>query len=167
MRELMHALGIDWKLLFAQILNFGILALVLTKFLYRPLFQTLDARRQKAEDIENAAKEAAEAQRQGEERRRQAEREARIQADSILKEAKASAETIYAETLKRAESDVAALRTRTRKELEAERQRVLREVQEELAGVALFAAEKVLERSVKSEDTERFVKEALSQMKDD
>ena len=45
--ELLTKLGVDWKLLIAQIVNFTILVSVLTYFVYRPLLDLLDARRER------------------------------------------------------------------------------------------------------------------------
>src|SRR3989344_8250900 len=62
--ELLTKLGIDWKLLLAQIVNFTLLVGVLTYFVYRPLLNLLDQRREKirkamedAKHIENQKKE--------------------------------------------------------------------------------------------------------------
>jgi F-type H+-transporting ATPase subunit b len=44
MEEIAHSLGIEWKLLIAQIINFGILAFVLFKLVYKPLLRVLDDR---------------------------------------------------------------------------------------------------------------------------
>ena len=45
----MEALGIDLKLLIAQVVNFGILLFVLSKFLYKPVVTMLEERQKKAE----------------------------------------------------------------------------------------------------------------------
>ena len=55
--ELLSKLGIDWKLLLAQVVNFGILLGVLTVFVYRPLLDLLDARRERiAKAMEDAGR---------------------------------------------------------------------------------------------------------------
>jgi F-type H+-transporting ATPase subunit b len=49
MSELFHQLGIDWKLLFSQGVNFIILLAVLTFFLFKPLLKIIEERRKKIE----------------------------------------------------------------------------------------------------------------------
>lgn len=49
MSELVSQLGIDWKLLLAQGVNFVILLFVLTKFVYKPLMKMVEERRKKIE----------------------------------------------------------------------------------------------------------------------
>ncbi len=53
----MEALGLDIKLLVAQIVNFGILFFVLKKILYKPIIKLLDDRKQKIEEsLQNSKK---------------------------------------------------------------------------------------------------------------
>lgn len=44
--EILHKFGIDWVLLVAQFINFGIIFFVLKKFLYKPVMDMLKARRE-------------------------------------------------------------------------------------------------------------------------
>lgn len=46
----MEALGIDFKLILAQIFNFVVLLVILKKFLYKPLLKMLDERKKKIEE---------------------------------------------------------------------------------------------------------------------
>lgn len=53
--ELLNALGIDWKILLAQFVNFAVLVFVLWKFAYKPIFKFLEDRKNKIEEgIKNA-----------------------------------------------------------------------------------------------------------------
>ncbi|HLX94712.1 MAG TPA: F0F1 ATP synthase subunit B [Verrucomicrobiae bacterium] len=53
----MDALGIQWKILFAQTISFSIVLFFLWRFAYRPIFAMLEARREKiAEGLANAEK---------------------------------------------------------------------------------------------------------------
>src|SRR3989344_4681980 len=56
MSELIANLGLDWKLLLAQMFNFGILAFVLTKLVYKPLLKALKERQKIAKANEEAEK---------------------------------------------------------------------------------------------------------------
>ena len=46
MEELVRHFGIDWKLLLAQVVNFGVLLFILWKFAYRPILGVLKERRE-------------------------------------------------------------------------------------------------------------------------
>lgn len=55
MEDFIHTLGIDWKLLISQIINFAILLVLLRVFVYKPVILMLRRRREKiAEGIERA-----------------------------------------------------------------------------------------------------------------
>src|SRR3989344_5006233 len=58
MQELLHQLGIDWKLLLSQAVNFGLLLIVLRVFLYKPLMKLLSDRKMKIEEGITKANEA-------------------------------------------------------------------------------------------------------------
>ena len=55
--EALHNLGIDFKVIIAQIINFGILVFTLVHFLYRPILKALDDRKKKISDSLDKAKE--------------------------------------------------------------------------------------------------------------
>jgi F0F1-type ATP synthase membrane subunit b/b' len=51
----MSKLGIDWRMLIAQLISFSIVFFVLWKLAYKPIFNMLEIRRQKiAESLANA-----------------------------------------------------------------------------------------------------------------
>lgn len=58
MSELIHQLGIDWRLFLAQAINFVLVFLVLKKFIYKPALRILEERRKKIEDGLLKSKEA-------------------------------------------------------------------------------------------------------------
>lgn len=58
MADLFAQLGIDWRLLLAQGVNFFVLLAVLTAFVYRPLLRLLDERRRRIEFGLRGAEEA-------------------------------------------------------------------------------------------------------------
>lgn len=59
MADLFHQLGVDWKLLISQAVNFAILLFVLTRFVYRPLLKIMKERRDVIERGLRGAEEAA------------------------------------------------------------------------------------------------------------
>ena len=57
----MSELGIDWKMLIAQLISFSIVFFVLWRYAYKPIFVMLQVRREKiAEGLANAEKIKAE-----------------------------------------------------------------------------------------------------------
>lgn len=144
MHQLFATFGINWKLLLAQAVNFGILLGILWYFLYQPVMQMLDTRRKRiAEGVEKAK--AAdlrldEAKAEGERMVGEAAREA----EGLVATARTRAEERGSEILQAAEERAAAtLRDATARADEARRQ-ALKASEKEIARAAVLAAEKIL-----------------------
>lgn len=93
MSNFFSALGIDWQLLLTQLLNFSILLMVLTFFVYKPLIKIIKARNAKIQEGLDKTAEAdmrlKEIDRLAKEKMKQAEKEAMtmMQAAEIKAEA--------------------------------------------------------------------------------
>lgn len=162
MTELIHQLGIDWKLLLAQVVNFLILLFLLKKFLYRPIIELLTKRRKAIEEsqanVERIARELS-----GIEAQKTAEIEkARKEADAIMQEAKKHATARQAEMLKEAEARIEKLLAEAKKRTEEERLKMMDEIRDEVSDLVFLATEKVLRERLPKEAHERFVQEALA-----
>ncbi len=165
MAELIEKLGIDWRLLIAQIVNFSILAFILTKLLYRPLLKMLDERRASARATVEGAEELANAKRELSAETETERLRARKEADGILAEARKRADILRAEAVAQLEQELIALKNKTAAELENERARAMGQIKNDIAALALSAAEKVLEREVKDKDSMRLAQEAVEIMR--
>lgn len=144
MEQLIHAFGIDGKLIIIQIINFAVLAGLLTYFLYTPLLRILNEREEKIKEGIADAEDAARAKAQALDEKQALLTEAQAQAQAIdaraqafgkEKEAEivAIAQTKAQEVIKDAEVKSTLLKEQARKESEAE-----------IAKMAILAAEKVL-----------------------
>ncbi len=144
MQDLFAAFGIDWHLLIAQAVNFAIVLVALVYFLYKPVMNTLEKRREViAKGVEDA--------RSAEEKLGRADGEATAKvavadakADEILKAARAEAGSERSKML----SDAEVRATQIGKDAEARaaeaHERAKRESEKEIARLAILAAEKVL-----------------------
>ena len=112
----MDALGIEWSLLIAQLVNFALLIVLLRMFLYQPILNMLAARKERivqsmkdAERVSAAAREAEadkgkvldEARREGQEIRAQATRDA----EKIAQDVRSRAEQEATEIRMKAQAD--------------------------------------------------------------
>ena len=144
----MAQLGINGPFLVAQIINFIILFLILRRFLFPPLLNMLDARKQRiAEGLAAAdvARKEAEAERAQLMAQIQAERSA---AQQRIAEAAAQAERVKVDILAQAQREAEEIKTRALQEGEAEKQRILSEAQKQIAELALLATERVVRHGI-------------------
>ncbi len=147
MESLLDAFGIDWKLLAAQLVNFGVLFVALTWLLYKPVMKTLDERRMKiaqgVEDAERAAISAANADAEAAKVVQGAEQEA----DGIVGSARELANAEKARITKEAEARAAQIASDAQVRAAETAARAMRESEREVARLAVLAAEKVLRES--------------------
>lgn len=144
MEQMIEAFGIDTRLIFVQILNFGLLVLVLTYLLYKPILNILNERQAKILKGINDAKEAEMIRRQVEEERNRIIGEANKEAGIIVlrakDHAKEKAERIIDEAGIQAEKMLSEALTHG-DELKA---KALREAEAEISKLAILMAEKIL-----------------------
>lgn len=144
MSELINAFGLDLELLVVQIVNFGVVLLVLWYFLYRPLLNVIEKRERKmsqgVKDAEKAKKKLDDA----EEQEKQVLARANKEAEEVIAEGRQYAE-------KEKETILREARQSGQKELEHARQRAqeqkdefLKESREEVAKMAVLSAERIL-----------------------
>jgi F-type H+-transporting ATPase subunit b len=144
MQALLDAFGISGSLLIAQAVNFGIVLVALTYFLYKPVLKVLDARQKKVAqgviDAERAAEKLAGADAEASTIVSGAETEA----EGIVKSAREAAAVEKTRLIKDAEARAAALEADADARAMETAAKILRDSEKEVARIAVLAAEKVL-----------------------
>lgn len=144
MDQLFEAFGIDWKLLIAQAVNFGILFVALWLLLYRPVLKVLDERAKKiaqgVEDAERATEKLAGADKEA----AAVVAKADTEASNILAAARDAAGTERARLVKDAEARAVAIETEAEARAKEASAKALRESEQEIARLAVLAAEKAM-----------------------
>lgn len=147
MEQLFDTFGIDWKLLVAQAVNFGILLVVLRYVLYKPIMKTLDERRAKIEqgvkDAEEASVKLAEADTEAGARIAAADTEA----EALVANARDAASSEKSRIVKEAEERAMRLTADAEARAEESKAKALRESEQEIARLAILAAEKAMRKS--------------------
>jgi len=159
----MEALGIDLKLFIAQIINFVILFLVLSKFLYKPIVKMLSDREQKIckglKDSENAEKCLGQAKADSDKIKNDAYKEA----DKIISESKKEADEKATSIVKKANDQADKILKNANDEASLAKERALKEAKKELSNVVVMALDKIvgqdLDNSTKEKLTEKAIKE--------
>lgn len=140
--ELFGKLGIEWKLLLAQGLNFILLLIILRKFLYKPILKMLDERKARAESLQIESSKMEERRKQFENWTNDQVNEARRKSEMILLEA---------------EKFAGKLKSRKLDEMSVEKQRAMLDGQKQL-GRERNALERELRESIAGETAERMQK---------
>jgi F-type H+-transporting ATPase subunit b len=150
--------------LLVQVVNFLILLAVLYRFAYKPLVATLEARstaiKQQLAEAQ-AAREAAQRQlAEFEQRLAEAQAEAREVRERALREAAEARERLTGE----ARQEAVRLLAEARREIDQSVRRAREELRAEVGGLAVEIAERLIQRSLRGEDHQRLVQEALARL---
>lgn len=123
--EILSSLGIEWQQLLAQAVNFGVIASLLTFFLYRPVLRLLDERRDRV-------------------------RTAMEQADRMSVQAK-EFEVVRQEKLKAIDHEAAELHARMKQDVESTRQNLLATADREAKAIVARAERERIEAESRME----------------
>jgi len=160
--DVLETLGIEPWTFFLHTINFVVLILLLSRFLYRPVVGMLDERTRRIEqslaEAERARAEVAQADREREEllaATRRELQEMRTQAEQL-------AERIESEARTSAQQEAQRIIERARQEADAERQQAMIELRREVATLAVQAAERVIRQNLDTPAQRRLVEEFLA-----
>ncbi len=159
--EILEKLGIDWKLLLAQAVNFLILLWVLRRYAYKPILKALEARTKK---IEQGLKDAETSQSKLQsviEEEKKILVAAREEARNILVEAEASAKKRDTLMLEETKEKIDRMIVETDKHLGEKQAKLLREAKEELAETVMLATKKILGEKVDASLDGELIKKSL------
>lgn len=140
----MEALGINLGLLIVQIIAFTIVFLTLNAWVYQPMLNMMESRKQKiAQGLEDA-RVAAEARANAEKEAEKIRAEAQTEAAQIVREATERATTAGQDVKAAVEAEAAKARESAVAEAEIERNRILGDLRSQVASLAIAAANKLV-----------------------
>ena len=155
-------LKFDLNLLWT-VINLIVFFVLMKVFLFKPIKKTLDARKEliakqfkDAEDANNAAEQ------------KMAEYESKIanvqsEAEQIISDAKDNAKVEYGKIISRAEVDTARMKKEAQKQIDAEKESARAAAKEEIASLAMQAAEKVVGANVDDKTNNNILNEFLNE----
>jgi len=165
MSELIAKLGIDWKILIAQLINFGLVVLVLWRFAYKPIIAMLEQRTAK---IEGGVKNAERVEQELKDimvRREEELKKARQESQAIVEQARRDAGVLRDELRQAAETEAQHVLAQTRQSMAAEKTQMMQEAKGELALMVRMAAEKVLSEKLDDAGDAKLIQAAVGAVK--
>lgn len=142
---------------FIMIFNFLVLFLVMRKILFKPVTSFMAKRQERiANSIRNAEQKNVEADALKAEYEKKID-EIKEEAREIIKNAKVKAEAQYRDILEEAHEKSALLLKNTEAEIEREKANALIELKDQISGLAIFAAEKILMKKLDEKEQNEMV----------
>lgn len=162
--ELIDKLGIDLKLLLAQIVNFLILLFILTKLIYKPILNLLDKRKKMIEKNVEDTKKIEERLEKLEKDKEKILSEASQKAITVIEQAKKSAEEEKQKIITNGKKEISSLAERYRAQLQEEKAKIVQEVKKDVASLIIKSSEKIIRKQFNKDDQKRLenaIKEEL------
>ncbi len=151
---------VPWTFI-AQILNLFIQMYLIKRFLFKPINEVLEKRRALADkeikDARSAKEEADGLKVQYETSIADAREEAAAIVSSAQKEAQARAD----ELVKSAQAQVAGIKAKAEADIAQERKKAINEVKDEIGGLAMDIAGKVVEKEIHEDDHRKLIDEFI------
>lgn len=161
----MEALGINLGFLIVQIVAFIILFLTLNAWIYKPMVNMMETRKQKiAQGLEDA-RVAAEARSDAEKEAAKIIAEAQAEAGNIVREATERAAVAGKDVRAAAEAEAAGIRETAKAEAELERNRILGDLRGQVAALAIAAANKIVREALDEKKQRALLDEFFSGVK--
>ena len=151
---------IPWTFI-AQILNLFIQMYLIKRFLFKPVNDIL-AKRQALTDKEiQDAREAKESADKIKAEYEEHMSSARAEAAQIVSDAKKNAEMESDRMIKEAQAEAMGIKTRAEADIEQEKKKAINEAKDQIGGLALDIAGKVVEKEIREEDHRKLIDEFI------
>jgi len=137
-------LGIEPKLLLAQIVNFFILLFLLWKFLYKPILKVFDERSKKIKESLDQAEKVKQEAKKTEKIRQEILQNAKKEAENTLNKAEKIAEKNKKEIINQASLEAKKLLEKTQQEIDKQKKNILESVRKDISSLTLISLEKIL-----------------------
>jgi F-type H+-transporting ATPase subunit b len=160
----MDALGIQWRILLAQTISFSFVLFILWRFAYRPVFNMLEARRQKiAEAMANADKIKAELA------KTQADRKAVMaqagdQANALIEQARTAAAHVREVETQKAVAAAEQIVVKAHEATAHDHARMLAELKREVGRLVVQTTATVTGKVLTPDDQKRLAEETEKQL---
>jgi len=152
MSDLLQQLGIDWRLLLSQAVNFGLLIALLTFFLYKPLIRMMKEREKRIKEGLTKAEEAETQLKEAHALKKEKLKEAETEALAMLRAAEARAKTEETKLLEAAKQKEKELLENAQRLAGAEKEKAARELRQEAGAFIRQALIKTVELNPKAID---------------
>ena len=148
----------------AQILNLLIQAALFKKFLFKPVQKII---RERQEQVNKIYDDAAKTQSDADADRATYEKllsDARDEAAQVVRDATATAQQRGDEIVRQAQQEASRLKDKAEADIAQERKKARNEVKNEISGIAMAIASKVVEREIDEKDHRALVEEFIEKM---
>ena len=144
----MENLGIEGKLLLAQIINFVLFFILVKQFIVKPFTAFLNQERKNEEEKNRMLEKLKKSDEAGMEAEKKMKEKMKKEFDTLFIQAKKEAQDMRADLMKQAEADALEIKAKNSKLMEEEKNLLYREVKDKIIKTSLMIVESTLKESL-------------------
>lgn len=144
----MENLGIDGKLLLAQMINFVLFFILVKQFMIKPFTGFLNQERKNEEDKNKMLEKLKKSEDANLEAEKKMKDKMKKEFDALFVEAKKEAQSMKEDLIKQAEADALEIKEKNKKLIEEEKNLLYREVKDKIIKTSLMIVESTLKESL-------------------
>ena len=160
-------LNINFFTALFTLVNTVVLFLVLKKFLFKPVMQMITDRQKEIDDMYDAADSAKSEAQALEAEYKEKLSQAAITGERMVKEAVARGQSREEEIIRQANAEASAIMAKASADIALEKKKALNDAKDEISGIAMAIAEKVVGRELTGADHSDLVDGFINQLGDD
>lgn len=163
-QETARTFGVDWPHFISQVISFGIVAVLLQRFAYKPILSILAQRRKRiAEGLANADQIKVELAKT-EAARRDVLEQANLQANHFIEEARAAAARLQEQESQKAIAAAEQILVKAREAAAQDHLRMLTELKREIGHLVVETTTRVTGKVLTADDQRRLAQETAQQL---
>lgn len=157
----MDKLGIEPMLLLAQIVNFTIIVIVLTKLLYKPILSMLEKRKREIEQGLQASEKMKEAEAKLLAKQEKLLEQTRKDATILIEQARKDAKEVEKDLIAQAHKDIEELREKAKEEIERQKKIMEKSVESHAVDLAVAMTKRLITAVMSPEDQHKLIAKQL------
>jgi F-type H+-transporting ATPase subunit b len=160
--EVFTNIGFDWQVALANFVSFLIIFWILKKWVFGPVGDIIQQRKETIEDGVNMAQKSQEELERAQKQAEDTLREANADANSIVAKAKSHGDDLIASATAQAQEEAQKVSAKAQESIEKEKQAIERELLAKTAGLVSLGVQKILQEEVDEAKHDELTKRALS-----
>lgn len=165
MEQILKSFGIEWKILIWQVVNFGVLFWILSRFLYKPLKRAIHDREKKIASSLHEADQLKKKSKEMEDEFKRQMTDQRKEIEEMHEKARKANGQLRKELRARAEEESKRIIGEARATAEEEKKEIMTSLEDEVKRLAVALATRVLEKEIDEEKEKELMKEAVDVLK--
>ena len=154
---------IPWTFI-AQILNLFIQLYLIKRFLFKPINNILEKRKELADQTIREAREAQEKADSLKDQYESSLSDAHAEASRIVADAEKAAQTRADEMIRKAEADAKGIKAKAEADIEQEKKKAINDAKNDIGGLAMDIAGKVVEKEISEADHKKLIDEFINKV---